>query len=109
MKSPSSKVTAKTHRKTSSGVTKTIIALCDSELLGKIFEKGDTALDLKNYRAFYEGSVVSELQAMELLKKADNANIVGKKSVEIARKALGFPSESVKKIGGVPHLQYYKI
>ncbi len=83
--------------------------MCDHDLLGKVFTQGEAVLDLKDYRSFYEGIVVSEERAMEILKDAENASIVGERSVAIAQKALGFKRGHAKKIGGVPHLQIYKV
>lgn len=97
------------HLRQKSGFETKILALCDTELLGKCFTQGEKTLDLKAYRSFYEGEGVSELQAVELLRNAENVNIVGEKSIAAAQKALGVKKASVKKIKGIPHLQYYRI
>jgi len=102
-------ILAKTHVSKRGGMTQTIIALCDSNLLGKVYSQGEAVLDLKNYRGFYEGNPVSEMEAIELLRKADNANIVGERAVAVAQKTLGVPKTRLKRISGIPHLQYYKI
>jgi hypothetical protein len=100
---------AKIHARPYGSLKRVVVALCDKELLGKIFTQGERVLDLKNYRGFYEGNPVSEMEAVELLKMADNANIVGEKSVGIARKAFGTSPVKAKTIKKIPHLQYYKI
>jgi len=102
-------ITAKVHSRNVSGFQRTILALCDTELLGKTFTEGEKTLDLKNYRSFYEGSTVTETQAIELLKSAESVNIVGEKSIGAAQKAWGVKKASVKKIKGIPHLQFYRI
>ena len=76
-----SQLTAKVHARPHGGMSRVVVALCDSELLGKIYTQGERVLDLKNYRGFYEGAAVTEIEAIELLRMADNANIVGEKSV----------------------------
>ncbi len=104
---------AKTHEKhlfqEGRETVRYITALCDANLLGSAFEEGDLVLDLKTFRAFYEGKKVSKKEAEALLKNAKNVNVVGKKSVALALKVLKVPSASVKKIAGVPHLQVYYV
>lgn len=102
-------IIAKVHLRNVSGFRTSIVALCDKDLLGKVFTEGEKTLDLKAYRSFYEGNAVSEIEVLELLKNAENVNIVGEKSIGVIQKALGAKKASVKKIGGVPHLQFYRI
>ena len=89
-------------------IVEQVVALCDAELLGRVFEENDLFLDLKSHRGFYEGNRVSAKAAGELLKGAGNANIVGEKSVAAAKKAFG-KVNGVVKIQGVPHLQIYRV
>lgn len=89
-------------------VEERVVALCDADLLGKVFEGDGLFLDLKSHRSFYEGEKVSKEQAVDLLRDADSANVVGKKSVDAAKKAFGSDS-SVVFIAGVPHLQVYRV
>ena len=44
-----------------------IIAICDSELIGKTFEEGKFQLDVKE--SFYKGEKVSEEKAVEIMQK----------------------------------------
>ena len=100
---------AKTHLRQYGGLKSRIIALCDAELLGKVFTQGEVILDLKNYKDFYCGEKISEIEAVELLRNADNVNIVGEKAVGAARKALGFKASQARNVKGIPHLQVYKV
>jgi len=85
------------------------LALCDKELIGKVFTKGELVLDLKDYASFYKGAEVGEQEASESMKSASSLNLVGKRSVAIAIK-LGLAGEGdVRKIGGVPHVQIYRV
>jgi len=81
-----------------------IIAICDSELLGKKFEQGKFQLDVKE--CFYKGNKFNEEQAIEILKKGiiEDAtfNIVGKKSTQIALKAGIITQEGIKTIQNIP-------
>jgi len=87
----------------------TIIAVCDKSCLGKKFESGGLILDLSTHRRFYEGELVSEAAVLEALSAAGNVNIVGDKSVELACRCLGVSKAGAKKIGGVSHLQVYRV
>lgn len=90
-------------------VVRTITALCDADLLGKVLEEGDLAIDLQKYRSFYEGETVPTEEAARMLREGKNLNIVGKQSVALALKTLNIPKRQVRKIAGVPHLQVYYV
>ena len=102
---------AKIHEKTISEggreAKRTVLAVCDSELLGKVFEDGDFVLDLAKYRSFYDGEEVSEAEAERLIRNATSINLVGEKSIAAAKKALGIKASGARKIAGIPHLQIY--
>ncbi|HEV8289785.1 MAG TPA: DUF424 domain-containing protein [Candidatus Norongarragalinales archaeon] len=103
-------IKAKIHeRRTPQGGVHEVLAMCDENLLGKVFEQGEKVLDLKLYRSFYDGEEVSHAQAVELLRNATNANIVGKASVKAADEVQKGASKNARTIAGVPHLQIYKV
>ncbi|MEK6897463.1 MAG: DUF424 family protein [Nanoarchaeota archaeon] len=81
-----------------------IVAVCDSSILGKRFERGNFQLDIKE--SFYKGEEVSEEKAMEIMKSmaSEDAtfNIAGKESVKAALKAGIISKESIGKIQGIP-------
>ncbi len=81
-----------------------VVAICDSDLLGKKFEQGKFQLDVKE--SFYKGEDISEKKAVEIMKSmlAEDAtfNIVGKESVNAAISAGIISKESVGKIQGIP-------
>lgn len=82
-----------------------VVALCDTELLGKKFEQENKQLDLKE--SFYKGDEVSEEEVVEILKKlsAEDAtfNIVGEKSCAAALKAQIISQDQIKKISDVSY------
>lgn len=82
-----------------------VVAICDSELLGKKFEENEFQLDIKE--SFFGGEELSELKAIEIMKdmaKEDATfNIVGKDSVKAALKAEIISKESVREISGIPY------
>lgn len=84
-----------------------IVAVCDSELLGKKFEEDIFQLDVKE--SFYKGNngkKVSEDELIEILidmKKEDATfNIVGNKSVNAALKAEIINEENIGTIQEIP-------
>jgi hypothetical protein len=81
-----------------------IVIICDSELIGKRFEKGKFQLDLTG--EFFKGEKISEGKTIKLMQNMskDDAifNIVGKKSVNAALKSKIISQEGIKKIQGVP-------
>ena len=78
-----------------------LLAACDDELLGRRFEEGELQLEVSE--SFYGGESVSKETYIEKLKTATIANIVGKKTVNIAVE-LGMVHENcLLEIAGVPH------
>ena len=82
-----------------------IIALADSELIGKKFVDGNLQLDIKE--SFYDGEEISEQKVIDLLRCADaddaSFNIVGKRAVNAALEAGIIGKSGVIKIKGIPH------
>ena len=83
---------------------RTVVAVCDKELLGKRFEEGILQLDVKE--SFYKGKEASEEEVLETLKKFSyedaTFNIVGPESVSVAIKAKVILEENVGEIDSIP-------
>jgi len=81
-----------------------IVAICDSELLGKRFEEGEFQIDVKD--SFYGGERKTEEEVIEIMQEmlAEDAtfNIVGKKSTQAALKAGIIDKKAIGKIKGIP-------
>lgn len=81
-----------------------VVAVCDSELLGKYFEQGDRILDIRE--TFYSGEEIEEKNLVDLMKTLSREdatfNIAGKESVNCALKAGIISKEGVLKVQGVP-------
>ncbi len=81
-----------------------VIAICDSELLGKKFEEGKIQLDLTG--EFFNGEEKNEGKIMEIIENAAKEdatfNIVGEKAVQLALKACIISKKGIKKIQGIP-------
>jgi len=80
-----------------------IVAVCDSELLGKKFEQGKAVLELTD---FYNGEGISEAELISLMKSyaTEDAtfNIAGEKSIQAAIKAGIVSKEGIKTVQDIP-------
>jgi uncharacterized protein len=84
---------------------KKIVAICDSDLIGKRFEEGKLQLHVNEH--FYKGEEFNDIKALKILKDAqqDDAcfNFVGKKAIDLGAKAGIIDKNRVLVIQGVPH------
>ena len=85
---------------------KILVAVCDEEILGKEFRKGDIVLSISS--EFYKGERVDLRRVIELILESDIAVITGKRIVnELIKAGLAVP-EAVLKIGDQLHVQIIK-
>lgn len=81
-----------------------IVAISDSNLLGKRFEQDNLQLDIKE--SFYKGEEKTKQEVLEIIKKmsAEDAtfNIIGKEAVKTALEAGIITQEQVGEIQGIP-------
>lgn len=80
-----------------------IVAVCDSNLIGKRFEQGRFQLDVKE--SFFKGEKFSEKEIIKIMQDMLNEdaifNIVGEASVNAGLKAGIISQKGIKKIQGV--------
>jgi len=93
-----------TIRRTEDG--RSVVAVCEKELVGKVFEEGELVLDLRGYFFMEDGTTI-ETENLELIsreiKKAFTSNIVGNKIVsKLVQEGL-IESSSVKEICGIKY------
>lgn len=81
-----------------------VVAICDSELLGKKFEQGKFQLDLK--KSFFGGDEMNEEKTIEIMRDMEKEdatfNIIGEESINIALKAGIIKKEGIGKIDNIP-------
>ncbi len=81
-----------------------VVAICDSELIGKKFEHGRAQLDVKE--DFFRGEEKSEREIFEIMKDLEKEdatfNIIGKKAVNTALRAGIITIDGVKEVSGIP-------
>ena len=80
-----------------------LVAVCDSELIGKTFKEGDLKIEIKE--SFYGDKDVGEEEVKRALRMPTIANITGKRAVELAIKLGIIDKENVLKIGDCWHAQ----
>lgn len=82
-----------------------IVAVCDSNLIGKVFEQGSKMLDIRE--SFYKGEEKNEKELIELMidyaKEDATFNIAGEQSIDCALKAGIISKQGVMKTAGIPY------
>ena len=84
-----------------------MIVVCDCDLLGKKFKEGRLVLDVCD--DFYGGKRVTLETAIDTLRVATLANLVGDDVIRCGIEAGIIHEESVLRVGGIPHAQFVLI
>lgn len=82
---------------------KKIVAVCDSDLVGKKFEDGKTQLDMSG--SFYKGEERSEGDILKELRQHGCLNVVGEESVRFFVDKKMVDPDKIIRIKGIPHAQ----
>ncbi len=82
---------------------RTIVAVCDADLIGRKFAEGDRQLDLAS--DFYKGEEREEKEVGDLIRNADIVNLVGPEAVKIGLQEEVITQDHVITIAGIPHAQ----
>lgn len=86
--------------------SRTVVAVCDNNVLGKKFHEGIRILDVRE--SFFKGKEYDEIELLSVLKaefySGSTFNIVGKKSVNSAVEAGIVNKEDILEIEGVPFI-----
>jgi hypothetical protein len=81
-----------------------IVAICDSELIGKTFEQENMQLEVKE--SFFKGKEVSEKELREIISDMSmedaTFNIVGEESIRIALEEEIVDEGIIKRVQGIP-------
>ncbi len=85
----------------------TLVAACDSGLLGETFREGKLKLEVKI--DFYKGVSTTIAQALQAIDSADIANLVGQSIVDAAVQKGYVDPSAIVHIAGVPHVQIVKM
>jgi hypothetical protein len=83
---------------------RSIIAICDSNLIGKTFEEGNRCIFINPN--FFQGEEKAENEVLEIIEQGSaedyTFNIVGQESIAIALKSGIIKQEGITTIQGVP-------
>ena len=82
---------------------RTIIAVCDSKLIGQILEENGKQLDLRG--DFFKGEERDTAEIGDLIRNADSVNLVGEEAVALGLQEGVIEKEHVATIKGIPHAQ----
>ena len=81
-----------------------IVAICDSELLGKKFQDGKMQIDLSG--EFFNGEEKTDSETLGIIEDSAREdatfNIIGEKACQLALKAGIISQEGIKKIQNIP-------
>jgi|TARA_B100000315_G_scaffold122078_1_gene111985 hypothetical protein len=81
-----------------------IVAICDSDLIGKKFVEGEFQLDIKE--SFFKGKEESTEKVREIMtemiQEDATFNIIGEESTKTALEVGIISVENIKKIQGIP-------
>lgn len=83
-----------------------LVVVCDEELLGKRFRRGELRLEVKE--SFYRGEEASVKKCLDALQNATIGNLVGS-IVEEAAKAGMIDRENVIRLQNVLHAQLVRL
>lgn len=83
-----------------------LVAVCDEEILGKIFREGEIVLEVPPN--FYQGEKVDFEKALEVIMSADIAVITGKRIVEKLEERGLVSKEFALKVEDQFHVQIVK-
>lgn len=88
--------------------TDIVVAICDKNLLGKKIEI-EEGFSIRIKQNFYKDKIISEKEAVELMKNATILNVFGKNIIKLAIENEVISKENVIFFNGVPHAQFVKI
>src|SRR3989344_5548697 len=86
-----------------------VVAIADSELIGKKFEEGKFQLDVREnfYKDKESPTILTKSEVIKILKRQQledsTYNIVGPKSIKAALEAGIIEKENVGEIAGIPY------
>jgi len=84
-----------------------VVAACDRELIGKTFRSGELRLHVS--RHFYGEEIAGEERLIKALSLCTIANLVGQRTVAVAKRAGFIDENGVIYIDGIPHAQLFKM
>lgn len=88
-------------------VKHTLVAVCDTGILGETFREGKLKLEVK--ADFYKGVPASIPDALRAIDAADIANLAGNQIVKAAVQEGLVDASAIIRIGGISHVQIVRL
>ena len=82
---------------------KILIAVADTNLIGKRFEEGVLQLDITG--DFYKGVEKTAEEIGDLMRNADFVNLVGEESVKLGLTEEVIEEQAIRRVQGIPFAQ----
>jgi uncharacterized protein len=86
-----------------------VLAAADSQVLGKKHQGGGRVLDLDKCAYFYKGEIADYPTLKSLFDDCTSANLVGDAIISLAIEHGVVNKEDIVEIGGVSHVQIFKM
>jgi hypothetical protein len=84
-----------------------MLNICDADLVGKTINRDNFSLKISE--EYYADKVVEKEEAIDLLKKSNNINMVGKEIISLSVNIGVGSQKGVKVIDGIPFLIVFKM
>jgi hypothetical protein len=84
-----------------------VVAACDAELIGRDLPVGSAGRTVKVSSQFYGERPVSKEELLWALRRATIANLLGPRTVELARSEGLVGEGGAGELGGVPHAEIF--
>ena len=82
-----------------------LVAVCDEDIAGQVFEENDFVLDID--RDFFCDAKLSKTELLEILKDVHSANICGNEVIEFLVENNILEDEHVKTIAGIKYAMMF--
>lgn len=84
-----------------------VVAVCDSDLLGKTLEDENCAIEIS--QKFYGGELVNEEKVTSIIQKERNLNLVGKNIINLCLELEIITKDHIFLINDIPHVQLIEL
>ena len=84
-----------------------MLNICDADLVGKTINRDNFSLKISE--EYYADKVVEKEEAIDLLKKSNNINMVGKEIISLSVDMGIGSQDGVKVVDGIPFLIVFKM
>lgn len=86
-----------------------VVAACDAELIGQSLPLGPSGGRVTVSSHFYGERKVTREELVTALRRATTANLLGRRTLEVARSEGLIGPDGAGQLGGVPHAELFTI